>query len=376
MPGYDLARFVALFGVVVVDMVIHVAFDYTRPGMIQDGPFLLAWGQRMWWGRASAMLAVLAGTGMALMLKPTDDDATLSRKRRTLLKRALFLWVVGHLWHSSTLWEFSILHYYAFFLAVGVLFARARPRVLLGTAIGAMSVGVAYQLLCGGPPSADLDMAWEEPLRMWELPYWDPLRQLTEVLFDGQYPLFPWLAFIMTGMWVVRVGVDRVEVRRRLLAGALCVMGAAFLTWWAVRRFTDDQTALFLTSINRDGSMPLYMLTASCQAVVFLCLSMSAAAMWPSGRWIGPLVSTGQMTFTIYILHILVGGGSRAGLFDLMGFPPGEGVVAGWTRVALFLLIAIPACHFWKKRFGRGPLEALMRWFSDPRPVHERSPRL
>ncbi|MAB88857.1 MAG: hypothetical protein CMJ90_05305 [Planctomycetes bacterium] len=370
MPGYDLARFVAVFGVVVVDMVLQVAFDFSKPGMIEDGPFLLAWGQRMWWGRASAMLAVVAGAGLGLMFKPTDDAETLSRKRRTVLKRALFLWVVGHLWHSSTLWEFSILHYYAFFLAFGVLFARTRPRALLGTAIGVMAVGVAYQLLYGEPPSTDLDVGWEDPLRMWELAYWNPVRQLTEVLLDGQYPVFPWLAFILIGMWVVRIGVDRVEVRRRVLGGSLFVMGVSFLAWWSVRQLTDDGTALFLTTINRDGSMPLYVLTAGCQAVVFLCLSMSVAAMWPSRRWMAPLIATGQMTFTIYIVHILVGGGSRQGLFDLVGFPPGEGLVAGWTRVAVFLSVAITACHLWKKRFGRGPLEALMRRCSDGRPAN------
>ena len=74
-----------------------------------------------------------------------------------------------------------------------------------------------------------------------------------------------------------------------------------------------------------------------------------------------PLVATGQMTFTIYIVQILVGGGDRAGLFDLLGFPPGEGVVAGWVRVAVFFSVTIFACHRWKQRFGRGPLELLMR---------------
>ncbi len=389
IPGYDLARFLAIYGIVVVDMVLQVALDLRGIAMLADGPEPLMWMHQMWWGRASAMLSVMAGTGLALMFRLSDDEDAVRRKRRVVLRRALFLLVAGHLWHSSTLWEFSILHYYPFLLAFGMLFTKARPRTLLISAFLCMAVAVVFQLANPDPqwnfdePSVDGSPAAEATIpadgeidddfdfsdfgtpKIWQARFWNPWTHFIDVTLDGIYPVFPFLAFLLFGICLVRVGIDDATIRRRILAGAVVVLAASIATWWLVKSGTQSLELETLFTIDRSPPMPLYIISAASQATILLCLCLSIAGLPSSGRWTAPLIATGQMTFSIYIVRTFVGGGSRQGLFDILGFPPGQGVVAGWTRVAIFFSITIICCHFWKKRFGRGPLEAAMRWFSD-----------
>lgn len=367
--GYDLARFVAIYGVVVVNMVIHVAMDFGGVGMLADGPLPLMWMYQMWWGRASAMLAVVAATGLALMLRPTDSADERRRKQRVLARRALFLFVVGHLWNSSALWSFSILHNYAFFLFFGMLFAAATPRQLAVAILAVLGASLALQFTLVEPP-APLDLDAPPPLddggysfgtpKLQDPEFWDPWLHVTDTFVDGMYPLFPWLAFVLVGMLLVRVGVDRPAVRRRALLAASASL-AASLGLWAVGADADAQVVRTLTTLERIPPGLLYVVSAAAQATLLICLCVLVGSRPSTARWSAPLVATGQMTFTIYIVQILVGGGDRAGLFDLLGFPPGEGVVAGWVRVAVFFSVTIFACHRWKQRFGRGPLELLMR---------------
>jgi len=374
LPGYDVARCVAIYGVVVIDMIIHVAMDFRGVGMIEDGPKPLMWMYQMWWGRASVMLAVLAGTGLALMFKPTDTAEDRVRKRKIILRRTLFLLIVGHLWNSSTLWSFSILHAYAFFLLFGMMFATARPMILLSAALATIAISVPIQQAFhvpdrefdsppdpGGPPAGDSDALLGTP-QIWDARFWDPWVQFQDIFLDSQYPVFPWLGFVLFGMWVVRIGIGQPKIRSRILAGATLILGASFLIWWLFSPQSNPNLQL-LVDIERIPPRPLYVFSAAAQAVILLCLCLMAADRPSASRWSAPLVATGQMTFTIYIAHILIGGGDRQGLFDVIGLP--TGLVGGWIRVAIFFGFTLVACHYWKKRIGRGPLEAAMRWFSD-----------
>ena len=403
--GFDLARFMAVFGFIAVDMVGRVIWADGGFEETPEGPAVLNWAQQMWWGRASAMLAVLAGTGLALFFRPglESDDAT-SRKR-VILRRGLFLLVVGHLWNSSTLWNWSILHYYPFYLGLGLLFVKARPRTLaLAAALVVMIAAVdvfAFREMPERPgdeaaveaveevetaddegetaedapaaasdePEEDWEGDFGDP-KIWQAEFWSVRGHVVDTLFDGLYPLFPWMAFILIGMAVVRIGIDQVARRRRILGAALATLAVTYGTWWAARHFEWGETAALLTSVDRYPGLPLYILSAAAQAVVLLCLAFSVAEIWPKARWIAPLVATGQMTFSIYIFRIFIGGGDRDGLYDWIGFATGEtraDLIDGWLRVAVFVPVMILVCHWWVRRFGRGPLEAAMRRFSDAR---------
>ena len=89
--GYDLARALALFGMVVVNFKIVMGAEKTGPDWLANLVGLLD-------GRAAATFVVLAGAGLSLLSqkgRTLADRDLLVQDRNTLLKRALFLFIVG-----------------------------------------------------------------------------------------------------------------------------------------------------------------------------------------------------------------------------------------------------------------------------------------
>ena len=221
----------------------------------------------------------------------------------------------------------------------------------------------------GGEPDEDFEFEGDfgDP-KLWEAEFWSLRHHLTGTLFDGMYPVFPWMAFLLVGMAVVRIGLDEARSRRRVLVGATLATAATYGAWWAARAFDWGEGAELLTDVDRFAAMPGYLVASAGQAVILLCLALEVAERWPRAPWLPALCATGQLTFSVYIFRIFIGGGDRSGLFDWLGFADGSTrsvLTDGWIRVAIFVPLMVLACHLWAKRFGRGPLEWAMRRYSD-----------
>ena len=97
---------------------------------------------------AGRRFVVLAGAGISLMTQKArlDHDApALATNRTRLLKRALFLFVVGLCY--TPLWPADILHFYGIYIAVGALALAASNRRLWGLAVAFMSAFVLMLLV-------------------------------------------------------------------------------------------------------------------------------------------------------------------------------------------------------------------------------------
>ena len=92
--GYDLACAFAVFGMVVVNFKIVMGAEKSGPDWLVNLVGLLD-------GRAAATFAALPGAGLFPLSRKgrtRDDHDLLVQDRRTLLKRALFLFVIGLLY--------------------------------------------------------------------------------------------------------------------------------------------------------------------------------------------------------------------------------------------------------------------------------------
>ena len=89
--GFDLARALALLGMIVVHFGLVASADHSRPAW---AAFVL----RAFNGRAASTFMVLAGIGLTLRSRRAlaeDDPLARSEVRKTLIRRGVFLLVVG-----------------------------------------------------------------------------------------------------------------------------------------------------------------------------------------------------------------------------------------------------------------------------------------
>jgi uncharacterized protein len=121
--GFDLACCLAIFGMVLVNYEVVLAFGARHPSWLRGLCDLVE-------GRAAVLFVVLAGIGITLL-----------EHRPTLLKRAAFLLVFGYSW--QVIWPGNILYYYGFYLLAGVACMGLRPGtlfILAGVAVAGFAL--------------------------------------------------------------------------------------------------------------------------------------------------------------------------------------------------------------------------------------------
>lgn len=336
VEGLDLARSVAILAMVLINFQV---FLLERPGeTLPDLPW--RWLIHAPSGRSSALFVTLAGAGIALMARSPDRRAV----RLTLLKRALFLLVAGNL--LILVWYIDILHFYAVYLAIAaLLFFGFTRRQLLPAAI-------AIALF-----AALLDAAFEWP----EHEYWTAPGMALDVLVEGIHPVLPWIAFVLVGYWVGQQDLADRGTRRRLMLGAALLAASAELVSAGLAALAADLgwpaelAGLLGTGWSPE---PLYVLGASSTSVLAIATCQEVVTRWGAARPVRALVATGQLSFTIYILHALVGVGVPRwlmGLEEAMAWGP---VTIWW---AVFCALVVPLAWAYRARFARGPLEWVMR---------------
>jgi len=181
--GFDFARSLALGGMLLIN------FKAAMVSSIAEPHWLAEWIAQLE-GRAAAIFVVLAGAGISLMLKKSlaaQDLKTIARQRKSLLKRASFLLVVGL--GFMTIWPADILHFYAMFISIGVLLSNKSDWILFGTAgLFLLGAPVLNHFL---DSATELDFNSTGRLTV----FWAIRKLWCDLLFTGYYPLFPWACF-------------------------------------------------------------------------------------------------------------------------------------------------------------------------------------
>lgn len=333
LHGLDLARYLALAGMVLVNFRLAMAVPAERTGGLAGFFHLLE-------GKASATFVTLAGLGLVLA---TQRSGWMQASVQTW-RRALFLLVLGLL--NLTLFPADILHYYAVYFALAVLWLRASPQVLLASIAG-LAAGSFWALL-----QWDYSQGWNwqtlEYAGLWHWP-----GAVRNLLFNGFHPLLPWMCFFLLGMLLARLQLSRPRVQHALLLLGVLLLGAG----QGVQHLAQGTPWQGWLGTQPMPPGPAYVLTgtgAACSAIA-MCLWVSRR--YP-GDWLQPLTAAGRMTLTLYVGHILLGMGTLEwlGLLDGSASLP---AVLLWAL--LFLMLATGAAWLWSWRFARGPLETVMR---------------
>jgi uncharacterized protein len=350
VAGYDVARALAVLGMVVVHFCLAAAAD-------RSGPPWLARILGFLDGRAAAAFVILAGVGLTLMSRralSAGDPRAAARVRRTVVNRGLFLLAAGFV--NLAVWPGDILRVYgvSLLLAAPLLDAPGR-RLLLGALGFALGFVALFVVL-------DFERNWDWATLTYR-GLWTPAGLARNLFYDGFRSVLPWTGFVLFGMWLGRLGLeDRAVNARVLLAAAAAALSAEVASWLLVRHFLasphgmDAETVEALFGTESMPALPLFLVAAGGEAVAVIALSVRLASARPA-RWWAPLAATGQMALTWYVAHIVLGLGAVEAL-GLAGTQPLP-VAAGWG--ALFFAAAVVASWLWKRAFRHGPLEKLMR---------------
>ncbi|MBI5211216.1 MAG: DUF418 domain-containing protein [Elusimicrobia bacterium] len=350
IAGFDLARGLAVFGMVLVNFKFVMGLEGSEAGWLGGLAGLFD-------GRAAATFVTLAGIGVSLLsrrARETGDPEALRECRKLLLKRSLFLLGAGFL--DSRLWIGDILHFYAAYLVLAAVLLRASARTLWAASAFSVTAFVALFLFL------DYEKGWD-----WEafayVGQWLPKGFLRHLFFNGFHPVFPWVAFLLIGMWL---GRQDWTSRRRcwlVLAAGLGMTAAAEalsagLTAWVLSDQDEDaQWCALLFGTQSMPPTPLYLVSGGGSALAVIALCLLAAERFAGSPWLEPFIAAGRMALSLYAGHVMVG----MGVIAALGWMEGRSLAFAVSLAAVFYAAAVLGAWAWSRRFEHGPLEWLMR---------------
>jgi uncharacterized protein len=344
LPGPDVVRAVALIGVVVMNY--HGYLIIEAGGDRGEG-----WAAAFfdpWTGplstRFAATFVLVAGVGITLLTRRcVATGVGIGEMRWRLVRRGVVLYVGGLF--LDEVWPGTIIPYYGAMFAIAALLFTLRSRwiVVVGTAAALAGWGLRswrWWRAEDGASTSWLTDPDEGSLRGY----------VYDVAVNGTHPLLPWLAFLCAGMLLGRALRTPWWRPAALGTGAACVAAAAIVSSWASTPF---EVVMLSTHPGERG------LVYVCSALGTALLAY-AAIDWLAERFtrpLDPLRRAGQMTLTIYLLHVLVYDVVVEGL----GLIDPAGLDVALVFSVGFWLVAIVLADWWSKRFGRGPAERVYR---------------
>ena len=327
LSGLDIARFLAFCGMVLVNF--RIAASVT-PGADFASTFTTALE-----GRAAALFVILAGIG--LMLARSDTA--------TVLKRAAFLMALGLI--NLTIFDADILHFYAVYFVVAIPFVSMSNR---GLWIGIATI-LSLSLLA--LVTLDYEAGWN-----WETytysGFWTVTGFLRHTFFNGWHPVFPWVCFLLFGLWLGRLELGARKTQLALIGGGFLAALLGLIPGW----ITTDVELIDLVNAQAIPPGPFYILSASGSAAAMIGLILLVEPLLTRLRLSGWLTAPGRQALTLYVAHILIG----MGILDEMGLLDGSLSPQQIFHYSLGFCAAVAIyARLWALIAKRGPLEALMR---------------
>ena len=308
-------------------------------------------------GKAAALFVTLAGVGIALMTQKAYQTKDLSLReivKYKLLKRSVLLFVVGLSYIA--IWPADILHFYGVYILINSFFIYQKSQYSL---IAALIFIIAYPILM---MVIDYDLGWNFDTLEY-LDFWTIKGFLRNLLYNGFHPVFPWVAFMLVGLWYGRndlrdAVVVRELMRRSILVFLIVVLLSKFLLYNSIG--VDAYENELLQAVFGLSPMPpliLYMLAGSSLSIAIISFCILGVDRCRERYIVKCFVNTGRLALTIYVAHVVLGMGIVFGYDESM---IGKYTLHFSVRYALiFSVLCVIFSNIWLTYFKSGPLEWL-----------------
>jgi len=341
--GFDVARALAIFGMVIVNFKIVMSEE-------TGGHEWAVWFASIFEGRASALFVILAGVGVTFLTnkaRQSSDTAIIATTRLALLKRALLLIAIGLA--LMPIWDADILHYYGlYFLIAMLIFTLSDQKLLILTAVFTLVFPILMLLF-------DYEYGWD-----WETitypDFWTIEGFARHTLFNGFHPIFPWAAFLVFGMWLGRQNLSKGTVRKQFFTYALLTWVATEILFYGISLLNISDEASILT-VEPMPPMPQYLLAAGSLAVVLITVCLAVSKHFADSIVIKWLSQTGQLSLTIYLVHVILG----MGFLEAIGKLEDQTTEFALLSALIFCILSIVFSSIWLSYFKAGPLEFVFR---------------
>jgi uncharacterized protein len=406
ISSLDIARGVALFGILLMNITgFGLPSAYADPTVYggSEGADRWSWilTSMFFEGTQRGLFTLLFGAGIVLMTRSLEASGR-PNAQDYFFRRNLWLIVFGVVHAYVLLWTGEILFYYGVTALVVYGLRNARSKTLLGLALGAVLMGVAWNGLdtynalrkhsafavteaartAGDSLTADQQQAvkaWEAVEKRYKpdstalQKQIDAKRGSYASVFAFQAPrvarnqswwlyryFFETFSMLLIGMLLFRTGIITAERSTRtywtmILMGYGVGLAVNYLEVSHILRENFSVLSFLRTDITYDlGRLPL---TLGHLGVLML-FCRSGAVGWLKSA----LSAVGRMAFTNYIMTSIICAfvfyGFGFGLFGELRRHQLYYVVAG---IWLFQLVVSP---LWLSRYRFGPLEWLWRWLT------------
>ncbi|MGA0765713.1 MAG: DUF418 domain-containing protein [Ilumatobacteraceae bacterium] len=368
----DVARTVALFGIIVLNYHGYLNFQGTNS---TTAPSIF----ERWWHPFEGALAnpfpvgfvMVAGMGVALLLQDVaranaHHNANKIARARTearwrLARRGLFLFTLGY--GIEWIWAGTILPYYGAFFVVASIIATWSARKLIALAVVSTFAAAIIQWW-------RLEQSFDGNLTTWLSPSTPntPRDLMIRLFIDYTHPLFPWLAFFITGILLGRKYHDIVKIRRKLLSVAIATAAFAYITNAIVNSLVRDDvdngvsSALVwrhLVSTQPFDRSVFYVLASLGVVVAVFLIITIVCEKYHDSLGVRHAQTTGQLTLTIYLAHIFI----YNFVVTQGGLVQPTGLDTAMTMSIVVFVAAVIWANWWGPLFGRGPAERLYRRF-------------
>jgi len=351
VTGFDLARALAIFGMVIVNFKIAMNSE-------MGNPFLM-WFAGLFEGRASALFVMLAGVGVTFLTnkaRESTDRLFVLKNRLSLIKRGLLLVAIGLLY--TPIWEADILHFYGFYFLIAATIFMVNDKTLLLIAAIIMLIFPVLMLVF------NYEQNWNWSTLTYEN-FWSFDGMIRHIVFNGFHPIFPWAAFLIFGMWLGRQNLSQTLIRNRLLVGSLITLVVTESSFYFIRAILADGSALemtseevtFLFSTSIIPPLPQYIISAGSSAVIVLVGSLYFSERFSESNINKWLYQTGQLSLTLYVAHVIIG----MGILESIGRLENQTINYSLLSSLIFCVCGIGFSVAWLKYFKTGPLEWIFR---------------
>ncbi len=352
--GFDLARAYAIFGMFIVNFNTVFGSHTDHTGL---SGFL-----NLFNGNSSTLFVMLAGMGVSLMTNRNDyTPEEIKNIKSIITKRSWFLFVFGvvfYLW-----WPADILHFYGGYMHIAVLFIFIPKKYLLYAA--ATAIVVFHMLLAIIP----YETGWNFETLMYN-DFWTFTGFLRNTFYNGWNSIFPWIAYFFLGMYLGRLDWKDSKTPKLVLIIGISVCLIIYLIQSFATSITQDKDLIFYLTADYIPPFLPFMLGTASFGLILISISIFIGNSVGETKIAKILASTGQMTLTHYVAHLVLGliflsiitGKTLS--FNLLKETPTNPIIILTFAITYFLL-SCTFSYLWSKKYKNGPLETLMRKISD-----------